>query len=276
VFTRKEGGYIKIFRNIWLTIIFMFLNCGFYTQAFAYKETARQLSSILVQDDSISRASQKTAAAKKIFLTFDDGPSQNTLKILEILKENKVTATFFIIGKKAEENPEIIKKLHESGMCIASHSYSHDYKIYKSRDSYFEDLFKCDEIIHKLTGQFSVPVIRFPAGSYNSLYGKDKMTDIKNQLKIRGINYVDWNVSSADTASVSVPKDIIKGNIVNQCKLWRVSIALMHDAAEKNTTVEALPEIIASLKEKGYEFKTFNDMSPGEKQEMIKLNIMNR
>lgn len=256
--------------------MFMFSSCGFYTQAFAYKETARQFRNVLVQDDSISVGSQKTASAKKIFLTFDDGPSQNTLKILEILKENKVSATFFIIGKKAEENPEIIKKLHESGMCIASHSYSHDYKIYKSRDSYFEDLFKCDEIIYKLTGQLSVPVIRFPAGSYNSLYGKEKMTEIKNQLKSRGINYVDWNVSSADTASTSVPKDIIKGNIVNQCKLWRVSVALMHDAADKNTTVEALPEIISDLKEKGYEFKTFKDMSPGEKQEMIKLNIMNR
>jgi peptidoglycan-N-acetylglucosamine deacetylase len=267
---------MKIYRIISFIVLFLLITCGKSIKVLNCEQTENQYISTEVCEESKGRSTLQEGNRKKVFLTFDDGPSQNTLKILNILKENNVRGTFFIIGKMAEANPDLIKKLHESGMCVASHSYSHDYKIYKSANSYFDDLFKCDEIIYRITGSYSVPFIRFPAGSYNTLYGKAVMMEIKSQLKSRGINYVDWNVSSADTASESVPKDIIKSNIVNQCSLWDVSVALMHDAAGKKTTVEALPEIISALKAKGYEFKTFRDISPREKQEMIRLSIMNR
>lgn len=213
---------------------------------------------------------------KKVFLTIDDGPSANTLKILDILKTNNVSATFFIIGQKAEENPGIIKELYDSGMCIASHSYSHDYKIYKSTNTYLQDLIKCIKVIVRFTGEYPVPVTRFPGGSYNYLYGKETMLEIKRELRNRGISYVDWNVSSADAASGIVPSEIIRSNIINQCKNWNVSVVLMHDSPGKKTTVEALPEVIKELKSKGYEFKTFKNISSSEREEMINLKIMNR
>jgi peptidoglycan/xylan/chitin deacetylase (PgdA/CDA1 family) len=213
---------------------------------------------------------------KGVFLTFDDGPSKNTLKILNILKENNIKATFFVIGRSAELNPEVISKLKENGMCILSHSYSHDYGIYKGLDSYKEDLNMCNNTLSSLLQEQVLPIIRFPGGSTNSIWSKDIKWKVKDYLMRNNIRYIDWNVSSADAAQVIVPMDNIKDNVINQCKNKKLAVVLMHDAPVKVTTVEALPQIIKELKKNGNVFRSFDDLSKAEEEELLKLKIMDR
>lgn len=214
---------------------------------------------------------------KEIFLTIDDGPSiNNTPKIIDILNENGVKATFFVIGKNAEKSPEMLKKLNDNGMCIIAHSYTHDYKIYKSIQTYMEDLDKCNQVIKNTIGIEPLPFTRFPGGSDNRVSNLQTMSSIRQAVKARGIYYVDWNVSSADAAPGHVTAQQIENNMISQCKERKFVVSLMHDAPDKATTAEALPYVIKNLKEQGFMFRTFKDITPTEIKEMENLKVIYR
>lgn len=222
----------------------------------------------------LEKSEKKT---KKVFLTFDDGPSiNNTRNILKILKDNNVKATFFVIGCKAEEYSDIIKELKEAGMSIQSHTYSHDYKIYKSVDKYMDDLQKCKETIEKLTGQKTGPYVRIPGGSDNLVAKKYILKNIREEIKEKGMYYVDWNVSCGDAAGYNIPEYKIENNVKKQCENKDLAVVLMHDSYYKKTTVQALPKIIKNLKDEGFVFRTFNDLTDSERENMIDDNIINR
>ncbi|WP_243108730.1 polysaccharide deacetylase family protein [Clostridium rectalis] len=226
------------------------------------------------QEQMVSASVSKKVA----FLTFDDGPSgNNTPKILNILKQNNIKATFFVIGKEAERNPQVLKELNNSGMCILPHTYCHDYKIiYSSVENYFKDLEKCKNVIRKITGKSPEFYTRLPGGSDNLVCKAENLRSIRNRLNAKGIDYVDWNVSSGDATGNSVPTSTIKSNIVSQVGNSKTAVVLMHDGYYKTTTVEALPETIKSLKSQGFTFKTFDDLTPGERTKMIKMGVINR
>lgn len=214
---------------------------------------------------------------REVFLTFDDGPSRNnTPKIIDILKDNDVKGTFFVIGKNAEQNPDIVKSLHYNGMSIIAHSHTHDYKIYKDINIYLMDLYKCNEVIKSITSEEPLPFIRFPGGSGNRLGYSSEMKRIRKILRDKEVNYVDWNVSSSDAASATVDVSIIKDKVISQCKHTNFAVVLMHDSSSKTTTVEALPYIIKHLKEEGYIFRTFKDITDKEYEEMTRRGIINR
>lgn len=213
----------------------------------------------------------------EIFLTIDDGPAMtNTPKLIDILNQNGVKATFFIIGKNAERSPGMLKKLDDNGMCVLAHSYTHDYKIYQSIQTYMADLDKCNEIIKSSLGKDPLPFTRFPGGSDNRVSNQQTMRSIREAVKARGIYYVDWNVSSADSAPGLVRVDQIENNILSQSKGKMLVVSLMHDSPEKKTTVEALPAVIKGLKQQGFVFRTFKDITPTEIKEMEKLRIIYR
>lgn len=212
---------------------------------------------------------------KEVYLTFDDGPSeQNTMKILDILNKSGVKASFFIVGSAAERNRKVVEKLTESGMCILPHSYSHKYSIYRNPTAYFEDLDKNIAVIEGMTGRKALPFVRMPGGSANTAAKGGNTRVIKAELKDKGIRYVDWNVSSLDAAGVTMDTDIIKAAVVNSCRDLKFAVVLMHDAPTKTTTVLALPEIIKYLKDSGYVFRTFQDITPQEVNELIKRRII--
>lgn len=213
---------------------------------------------------------------KEIFLTIDDGPSANTTKIIDILNENGVKATFFVIGKAAEKYPEMIKNLDENGMCVVSHTYTHDYKIYNSISTYMADLNRCNEVLKNLLGKEPLPFIRFPGGSDNRVSNLQTMKSIRQALKELGIYYVDWNVSSADAAPGHVTPEQIENNMITQSKSRKLVVSLMHDTQGKETTIEALPVVIKSLKEQGFVFRTFQDITPTEIKELEKLKVIYR
>lgn len=214
---------------------------------------------------------------KEIFLTFDDGPSAvNTTKIISTLNQYNVKATFFVIGKNAKEHPELLRLLHHNGMCIASHTFTHNYYIYKNLDLYFQDLYECNKVIKETIGDYPPPFVRLPGGSDNSIANKTVMKNIRASLKDRKISYVDWNVSSGDSASIKVPTEIIKESLLRQLKNANFVVMLMHDSNIKTTSSEALPSIISFLKEKGFVFRTFSDISVLEEKKMLDYKIINR
>lgn len=183
---------------------------------------------------------------RKVYLTFDDGPSANTDTILDILDEYGVKATFFVVGKEGYNDQ--YKRIVQEGHSLGMHSYSHKYQdIYQSVDAYREDLMKLHTYLYELTGVDS-RIVRFPGGSSNTISGVD-MQELIGYLSEENIVYYDWNVSSGDAASGYVSAQRIVDNVLNHIDQFRTAIVLMHDASDKNTTVEALPIIIEKILE---------------------------
>lgn len=200
---------------------------------------------------------------KRVFLTFDDGPSKKvTPQILDLLKQENIKATFFVLGSRVELNPDIVKRAYDEGHYIANHGYSHTYsKIYNSIDSVFEEYYKTEDAIKNAIGnnEYTSLLFRFPGGSTGGRYG-----EIKNQAKAslnqNNIAYVDWNALTGDAEGGRKTVNQLISRL-NETMGTRTSVViLMHDAGDKVTTYEALPQIIQSLRNNGYEFKNFYDL----------------
>ncbi|MEZ3508252.1 MAG: polysaccharide deacetylase [Lachnospiraceae bacterium] len=189
---------------------------------------------------------EEEADVRRVYLTFDDGPSSHTGQILDILAEYDVKATFFVVGKEEEEYLPLYKRIVEEGHTLAMHSYSHKYnEIYQTVESYSADLSRLQEFLYDITGVWC-RYCRFPGGSSNTVSRVD-MHELISYLDEQDISYFDWNVSSGDASSAYISPD----NIVRNCtaNLWKYeeAIILMHDAYEKKTTVEALPALIEAI-----------------------------
>lgn len=185
---------------------------------------------------------------RKVYLTFDDGPSCYTDDILDILNQYDVKATFFVVGKTDEESLEQYKRIADEGHTLGIHSYSHKYnEIYKSVDSYAEDLRSLQELLYEATGIWS-RYTRFPGGSSNRV-STVNMQELVEYLEEQGIQYFDWNISSGDARSGYISVQTIVDNVMRDIEKHDTAIVLMHDAADKKTTVEALPIIIEKIME---------------------------
>lgn len=205
----------------------------------------------------------KERESKVCYLTFDDGPSlTNTERILDILAEYDIKATFFVINHKGDEFDDLYRRIVREGHTIGIHSYSHDYKkIYESVDAFLADFNRISSKIEKLTG-VKPNIFRFPGGSINT-YNTDIYIPLAAEMLRRGYVYYDWNVGSGDAGYTYVSKKEICNNVLNGMYKDGESIVLMHDSKDKNTTVEALPDIIEKLLSQGYKFKELdNDVKP--------------
>lgn len=182
----------------------------------------------------------------KVYLTFDDGPSRNTDKILDILNEYGVKATFFVVGKDGFE--EQYQRIVAEGHTLGMHSYSHKYQeIYQSLDSYVKDLNQIQSYLYEMTGENST-IVRFPGGSSNSVSHVD-MHELISYLNQHGLTYYDWNISSADAGKGYISASQIVSNVMNNVRKYDSAVILMHDSADRNSTVEALPTIIEKILE---------------------------
>ena len=205
---------------------------------------------------------QPTPGKKVLHLTFDDGPSENTQAVLDILDRYDAKATFFVIGQNTDYY-DLIKKEYDKGHTIGLHSLTHDYQTcYSSVDSYFQDLEGMGAIVKDQIGY--VPCfIRFPGGSSNTIstgFAKGIMTTLTGEVQKRGYQYYDWNASSGDGGVLST-EDIIAQS-TDQSLLQFDSITLLcHDAVGKETTVEALPAIIEHYLKNGYSLEAIDRSS---------------
>ena len=197
---------------------------------------------------------------KIVYLTFDDGPSQNTKPIVDILKQNGVVGTFFVTAQYPGYF-NMMKYAHDNGNAICAHTYTHQFSIYKDEKTYFDDLAKINAVIKKYTGENN-KIIRFPGGSSNAIsrhYNKGIMKRLTREVQLKGFQYVDWNVDSTDASGNNVP---VAQLVKNACGTYSNDMCiLMHDTGAKKTTVEALPQIIKFYKDHGYTFKAIKDPS---------------
>ncbi|MCY6484771.1 polysaccharide deacetylase [Clostridium aestuarii] len=189
---------------------------------------------------------------KVAYLTFDDGPSKKvTPRVLKILDNYNVKATFFVTGEFAQMNKNLIKQEYAKGHTIGNHTYSHVYKkIYSSTTAFMNEIKKTEGILKSIIPEYNTKLIRFPGGSMsrNKAY--------KDAVKNAGYSSFDWNASTGDATAYLVPVDKLIEKLKKTCANKNTVIILMHDAPVKTTTADALPKVIEYLQSQGYEFKT--------------------
>jgi len=230
------------------------------------EEINNELEELKEELERIELSKKQNDPNQKIaYLTFDDGPSDNTLKILDVLKQKNVPATFFVIGNEGRK--DVYKRIIDEGHVIGNHTYGHDYKgIYKSPQTFFADVDKLNDLLEEVTGE-RTQILRFPGGSNNTVSrhagGSGIMDEITKAAIDNGYKYFDWNVDSQDASKAVQSKDVIVKSVLNGSSQTNKAVILMHDAPAKTTTVEALPEIIEGLRAKGFIFKSLDEYSPG-------------
>ena len=186
----------------------------------------------------------------KVYLTFDDGPSEHTNEILDILDDYGIKATFFVVGKEDEASLAAYQRIVDEGHTIAMHSYSHKYSdIYSSLDAFQTDLERIQNLIYDTTG-VECRYYRFPGGSSNKVSNTD-MSAYISYLNAQGITYYDWNVSSGDATTQAFTADELVENVMADVVKYKTSIVLLHDSTAKTTTVQALPAMIEALQQSG-------------------------
>ena len=215
-----------------------------------------QLQDLEKEGIDITTMTNNEEDRKVAYLTFDDGPSANTVKILDFLKANNIRATFFVLEKDGYD--DLYKRIVDEGHAIAIHSSTHDYaEIYKSVDNFMDDVNNLADHIKELTG-VETKLLRFPGGSNNTISHRYGGNDIMNQIiptvTDAGFVYYDWNVDSQDAAKGLQDTQVIVDSVLQQAKYNDNAVILMHDAAAKTTTVDALPKIVEGLKEQGFVF----------------------
>lgn len=201
---------------------------------------------VLPDSEAISNEIQPDENMRKVYLTFDDGPSSQTNAILDILAEYDVKATFFVNGRTDERSQAAYRRIVEEGHTLAMHSYSHKYdEIYGSVEDFAADFEKLQEYLYEVTGVWS-RYTRFPGGSSNTKSDVD-IREFIAWLDEQGITYYDWNISSGDATPKGISAEQIVINCTEKLEKHQTAIILLHDAAGKKTTVEALPEVIETI-----------------------------
>ena len=199
---------------------------------------------------------------KRVFLTFDDGPSSEvTPYILDILEKYDIKATFFVLGNRVKANPELVKREYEEGHYIANHGYTHKYsKIYESVDSVLEEYNRTENLIREAIGNssYSSNLFRFPGGSKGGTYEEIKK-EARKKLKETGIAYLDWSALTYDAGGADCKEEILT-NLKETINGWDNVVILMHDAADKKITYETLEDVIKYLQDEGYAFKNIYDL----------------
>ncbi|WAA12810.1 polysaccharide deacetylase family protein [Fervidibacillus halotolerans] len=217
-----------------------------------------------VQSESTKQSNASNKNEEKIaYLTFDDGPSNQTGKILDILRQKKIKATFFVNGHPLKK--DLYKQIVDDGHAIGNHTFSHNYaKVYSSVDAFCKDVHKLNDFLEKITG-VRPSIIRFPGGSNNTIShkygGKGIMKEIVSKVVESGYQYFDWNVSARDAVVRTQDKEVIIQSVLEGAKNKNKIVILMHDMDSKTTTVEALPKIIDELTKQGFVFDILDQHS---------------
>ena len=238
-------------------ILFIFSICYFSRSILlASNIDTKEVSSEFINNiNNIFNSNKKVA-----YLTFDDGPSPSvTLKILDILKEENIKATFFVIGKKVDEHPEIVNRAYKEGHYIANHSYSHNNSIlYKNANSFIEEIQKTDLAIGNAIGinNYSSHVFRFPNGFMSNVY-KDKKNEyvklLNEYVKLLpniDYTYIDWNALNKDSEKKYTPKQLLD-NLISSSKNKNTLVILMHDTKDVSDSSLVLKDSINYLKSQG-------------------------
>lgn len=236
-------GKLLFFTNgamLGIVLGLLFQNCGF-------------------EKKFVEAASTKACEEEKIcYLTFDDGPSHNTIKILDLLKEYEARATFFVIGNSlTKENKEILERIIREGHAIGLHANDHVYEnFYRNENSCLEDLECLDRRLQQEYG-IKTTLFRFPGGSACS-FMKGNVKEHIAAMHNRGFTCFDWNVSGEDSVGRPTVEEIYQ-NVIKGALKYHTPIVLLHDSTIAEATTEALKEILKELRKQGYRFETLEE-----------------
>ena len=212
----------------------------------------------MVQDEAKPVEAKKTG--KVIYLTFDDGPSEHTARLLDVLKKYDVKATFFVTCRQ-EKYRDLVKRASEEGHAIGLHSCTHNYaSVYASEEAFMNELNNISDVVFNATGK-RTNLVRFPGGSSNTVsrkYQKGIMAQLVNDLEKDGYVYFDWNVVSGDTDGARTREEVAR-NVTSTLKN-DYSIVLQHDI--KGFSIDAVEDIIKYGIENGYTFLALDEKSP--------------
>lgn len=244
-----------LFRSMLILIIVMIVSITYYTDENLGKAVTSEEMTPMIKENT-----------KKVYLTFDDGPSINTMKILDILDQYQVKATFFVIGNEEAYAKNCYREMIKRGHSIALHSYTHDYNlIYRSKNDFFKDLKRLELLLDKKYGA-TTNIVRIPGGSGNKLFYQEStkpiIKDILHQLTNSGYVYVDWNVDSKDGISPYTSAQEITRNVLSASHNHKQAIILLHDINDMKNTVKALPAIIKGLEKDGFTFDIIDKSAP--------------
>ncbi len=193
---------------------------------------------------------------KVIYLTFDDGPSIYTERLLNTLQKYNIKATFFVTNQ-APKYQYLITRMSLDGHTVALHTLTHKWDIYSSLETYLKDFNSMNAIIEQRTGS-QTRFFRFPGGTSNkqgNRFKKGIMVELAEHMLESGYSYFDWNVSSGDTYLTDSSE--IVNYLINQVSKRNTSIVLAHDI--KKATVDAMPAFIEYALKNGYTFKAIDD-----------------
>lgn len=203
-----------------------------------------------------------SSETKRAFLTFDDGPSTNTNGILDVLNENEIKATFFVLGVQVEKFPELTKRIYDEGHFIANHGDTHVYsQIYSSVEEVLNEYNRCNDKVKNAIGaaEYNSHLFRFPGGTVGGKYAELK-AQAASLLDQNDVMHIDWNALTGDSEKQSPTEEYMMNNLQNTTQGKNSVVILMHDSQAKGETVAVLPKVIDYLKEQGYEFKSFYDI----------------
>lgn len=225
------------------------------------REDAKEDDTVLESENS-GQDVMTQDGIKRVYLTFDDGPSANTAAILDLLAEYQVKATFFVVGDTSEEGKQLYQRIVSEGHSIGIHSYSHKYgEIYASEEAFFEDFYLLSDYLYDVTG-VRPDICRLPGGSSNTVSHID-MSNVVNELNAQGISCYDWNISGGDADGHDLTAEEIAENVLTGVDRFQTSIVLLHDGKDKSVTVEALRMILEKLStEEQLEIKPITEETP--------------
>lgn len=233
----------------WIIAFVPFLGMSAVQASATEVGSASQLYARLSKGERIVKQQAYKAPDKPtVYLTFDDGPSALTPKVLDILKKEGIKATFFMLGQQAEERPEIVKRIVAEGHSIGNHTYNHNYQeLYTDFRVFWKQIKQTESILERIAG-VKPQLIRAPGGTYrnfNAFYFY--------YLDQAGYKVFDWSIDSGDSRKANVPsRDIVK--TVEEGPFQHEITVLLHDGAGHAQSVKALPEIIHFFKKRGYAF----------------------
>ena len=196
---------------------------------------------------------------KRVFLTFDDGPSETvTPVVLDTLKKENIKATFFLLGSRVELNPELVKREYNEGHYLASHGYSHVYsQIYASPQSVIDEYNRSVTAIRNAIGEqeYNPHLFRYPGGYWGGKYAEVKK-QAEQILEQNDVLHIDWNALTSDAAGAKTTEQFI-AELNKTVPKHNSIVVLMHDAGNKTATANALPTIIKYFRDQGFEFENF-------------------
>lgn len=195
-----------------------------------------------------------------VYLTFDGGPSAGTARILEVLKQQNVKATFFVTGGLDEAGCQLLREIDEQGHTLGMYGCSRDYAaVYHSVESYLNDVYPVFTQIKEVTGKTPV-VFRFPGGSINS-YNTEIYQELTAEMIRRGFVPCDWNVSGGDAGVTAGSAEEIAFKVVESMREIERGFVLLHDTG-RTAAADALPDMIEGLRKQGF---CFSGLTPETK-----------